>query len=411
MNFPFYIARRYLISKKSHNAINVISAISVCGVALATFALVCTLSVFNGFQGMVAGFFTAFDPQLNITSIQGKVFPDNDSKILKVKALPEVAVFTRSLEDNALIQYKGKQAMAIVKGVDNNFEQLTQIDSILYGNGKFLLKDSKLNYAIMGIDLVSKLNTGITFLDPLQIYAPKHDADIDIANPAAAFTVDNLYSPGVVFVVNQRKYDSQYLLTNLDFARHLFNYTNEVSSVELKLKPNVDIGNVKAKIKQIMGSNFKVEDRYEQQADVFKIMKVEKLISYIFLTFILLIACFNVIGSLSMLIIDKKNDVVTLRNLGANDKLIERVFLFEGRLISLAGAVIGLVIGVSLCYLQQKFGLIKLGGDNSSNFVVDAYPVVVQLGDIILIFVTVIVVGFLSVWYPVHYLSKRLLKK
>jgi len=411
MNFPFYIARRYLISKKSHNAINVISAISVCGVALATFALVCTLSVFNGFQGMVAGFFTAFDPQLNITSIQGKVFPDNDSKILKVKALPEVAVFTRSLEDNALIQYKGKQAMAIVKGVDNNFEQLTQIDSILYGNGKFLLKDSKLNYAIMGIDLVSKLNTGITFLDPLQIYAPKHDADIDIANPAAAFTVDNLYSPGVVFVVNQRKYDSQYLLTNLDFARHLFNYTNEVSSVELKLKPNVDIGNVKAKIKQIMGSNFKVEDRYEQQADVFKIMKVEKLISYIFLTFILLIACFNVIGSLSMLIIDKKNDVVTLRNLGAYDKLIERVFLFEGRMISVAGAVIGLVIGVSLCYLQQKFGLIKLGGDNSSNFVVDAYPVVVQLGDIILIFVTVIVVGFLSVWYPVHYLSKRLLKK
>jgi len=411
MNFPFYIARRYLISKKSHNAINVISAISVCGVALATFALVCTLSVFNGFQGMVAGFFTAFDPQLNITSIQGKVFPDNDSKILKVKALPEVAVFTRSLEDNALIQYKGKQAMAIVKGVDNNFEQLTQIDSILYGNGKFLLKDSKLNYAIMGIDLVSKLNTGITFLDPLQIYAPKHDADIDIANPATAFTVDNLYSPGVVFVVNQRKYDSQYLLTNLDFARHLFNYTNEVSSVELKLKPNVDIGNVKAKIKQIMGSNFKVEDRYEQQADVFKIMKVEKLISYIFLTFILLIACFNVIGSLSMLIIDKKNDVVTLRNLGAYDKLIERVFLFEGRMISVAGAVIGLVIGVSLCYLQQKFGLIKLGGDNSSNFVVDAYPVVVQLGDIILIFVTVIVVGFLSVWYPVHYLSKRLLKK
>ena len=301
--------------------------------------------------------------------------------------------------------------MAIVKGVDNNFEQLTQIDSILYGNGKFLLKDSKLNYAIMGIDLVSKLNTGITFLDPLQIYAPKHDADIDIANPAAAFTVDNLYSPGVVFVVNQRKYDSQYLLTNLDFARHLFNYTNEVSSVELKLKPNVDIGNVKAKIKQIMGSNFKVEDRYEQQADVFKIMKVEKLISYIFLTFILLIACFNVIGSLSMLIIDKKNDVVTLRNLGAYDKLIERVFLFEGRMISVAGAVIGLVIGVSLCYLQQKFGLIKLGGDNSSNFVVDAYPVVVQLGDIILIFVTVIVVGFLSVWYPVHYLSKRLLKK
>lgn len=411
MNFPFYVARRYLISKKSHNAINVISAISVCGVALATFALVCTLSVFNGFQGMVAGFFTSFDPQLKITPVTSKVFSEKDPAILKVKQFKDVAVFTRSLEGNALVQYKDKQAMAVIKGVDNNFEQLTCIDSILYGNGHFLLKDTKLNYAVIGIDLVSKLNCGIAFLDPLQVYAPKHDVDIDMGNPATSFTVDNLYSPGVVFAVNQRKYDSQYILTNLSFARHLFDYTDQVSSIELKLKPNADESRVKSAVSQILGPKYKVEDRYEQQSDVFRIMKVEKLISYIFLTFILLIACFNVIGSLSMLIIDKKNDVITLRNLGASDKLIERIFLFEGRMISLLGAVLGLILGVGLCYLQQKYGLIKLGGDSSSAFVVDAYPVVVQISDVVLILVTVVIVGFLSVWYPVHYLSKQLLKK
>jgi lipoprotein-releasing system permease protein len=412
MTFPFYIARRYLISKKSHNAINIISAISVCGVALATFALVCTLSVFNGFRGMVAGFFTEIDPQLKIMPIKGKVFADNDPRILKVKALPDVAVFTRSLEDNALLQYNGKQAMAIIKGVDDNFEQLTQIDSILYGNGKFMLEDAKCDYAIMGIDLVNQLNAGFKFANSLDVYAPKHDVDIDVTNPATSFSSEKLYSPGVVFVVNQRKYDSQYVITNLAFARRLFDYTNnEVSAVELKLKPNADVNKVKSRIKQIMGSGFNVSDRYEQQSDIFRIMKVEKLISYVFLTFILLIACFNIIGSLSMLIIDKKNDVITLRSLGANDKLIERIFMFEGRMISLAGAIIGVVLGILICYLQQRYGLIKMGGDNSSSFVVDAYPVVVKLGDILLIFVTVVVVGFLSVWYPVHYLSKRLLTK
>ena len=381
MSLPFFIARRYLFSKKKHNAINIISGISVCGVALATLALVCTLSVFNGFQDMVAGFFTAFDPELKITVREGKVFDPHEACIRQVHALSEIDVWTETLEENAMVQYKDRQAMAVIKGVEDNFEQLTSIDSLLYGTGKFLLSDSVVDYGFLGVELISELGTGIQFVDPLQIFA-----------------------------VNQQKYDSRYILTSLDFARRLFNYDTEVSAIEMKLKPGSNIGSVQKKIAGILGDRFIVQNRYEQQADVFRIMEIEKLISYLFLTFILGIACFNVIGSLSMLILDKREDVETLRNLGADDRLIARIFLFEGRMISVFGALSGIVLGLLLCFLQQRFGLISLGGGNGS-FVVDAYPVSVHATDIILVFLTVITVGFLSVWYPVRYLSKRLLRK
>jgi len=410
VNFPIYIAKRYLFSKKSHNAINIISAISVCGVALATLALVCTLSVFNGFQDMVASFFTAFDPQIKITVAHGKTFDTKDERIQKIRTLKDVAVFTETLEENAMVQYKGRQAMAVIKGVQDNFEELTKIDSILYGNGRFMLHDSIVDYCVMGVELVSKLSSGVKFVDPLEVYAPIRDAKVNMGNPAASFNMQYLYSPGVVFIVKQLKYDGSYILTSLDFARRLFHYTTEASAIELKLKPGANVNKVKSDIKQILGDSFVVNDRYEQQADVFRIMKIEKFISYLFLTFILMIACFNVIGSLSMLIIDKKKDVETLRNLGANDKLIARIFLFEGRMISTIGAVIGIILGLVLCYIQQKYGIISLGGSHGT-FVVDAYPVSVRPLDILLIFITVLIVGFLSVWYPVRYLSKRLLVK
>ena len=407
MNLPFYIARRYLFSRKKHNAINIISAVSVCGVALATLALICTLSVFNGFQDMVASFFTAFDPELKITIREGKVFDGQDARIQSLRSLPEVAVFTQTLEENAMVQYKDRQTMAVLKGVEDNFEDLTEIDSILYGAGEFLLHDSIVDYGVMGVELVATLGTGIEFVDPLQIYIPKRGAKVNMGNPSASFNHEYLYSPGAVFVVNQQKYDSQYILTSLDFIRRMLDYTTEVSAVELKLTPHANLSSVKSKIERLLGNDFVVQDRYEQQADVFRIMEIEKLISYLFLTFILMIACFNVIGSLSMLILDKKDDVMTLRNLGASDHLISRIFLIEGRLISLLGAVIGLVLGLILCFLQQHFGLISLG--SSGSFVVDAYPVSVHGWDVLIVFVTVLTVGFLSVWYPVRYLSKRLL--
>lgn len=409
MNFPFYIARRYLFSKKSHNAINVISAISVCGVALATLALVCTLSVFNGFQDLVTTFFTAFDPQLKITAVRGKVFDGQDKRVLQLKKMPAVEVYSESLEDNVMVQYQGRQAMAVVKGVEDNFDQLTPIDSILFGRGDLLLHDEVVDYAIPGIQLLSTLGSGIRFLDPLEIYAPRRGAKVNMANPSTAFVTGNLFSSGLVFAVNQEKYDASYILTSIDFARRLFQYTTEVSAINLKLKAGADTDAVKKHIQDLLGDDFLVQDRYEQQADTYRIMEIEKLISYLFLTFILMIACFNVIGSLSMLIIDKRDDVVTLRNLGASDRQIVRIFLFEGRMISFFGAFAGVVLGLLLCWLQQEYGLIALG--SSGSFVVDAYPVSVHASDVLLIFITVLLIGFLSVWYPVRFLSKRLLNK
>lgn len=408
MNFPFYIARRYLFSKKSHNAINIISGISVCGVALATLAMVCTLSVFNGFQDLVSTFFTAFDPELKITPATGKVFDSQNEKILAIRQLPEIEICSESLEDNAMVQYQGRQAMAVIRGVEDNFSQLTPIDSILFGRGELILHDEVVTYAIPGIQLLSTLGTGIRFLDPLEVYAPKRGAKVNLANPAASFVADHLFSSGLTFAVNQEKYDASYIITSLEFARNLFQYDTEISALNLKLKSGADIDKVKQKLKEQLGDQFKVEDRYEQQADTFRIMEIEKLISYIFLTFILMIACFNVIGSLSMLIIDKRDDVSTLRNLGASDRQIVRIFLFEGRMISFFGASAGIILGVVLCLLQQQFGFISLG--SSGSFVVDAYPVSIHWGDIALIFVTVLIIGFLSVWYPVRFLSKRLLK-
>ena len=322
MNFPFYIARRYLFSKKSHNAINVISAISVCGVALATLALICTLSVFNGFQDLVASFFTAFDPELKVTAVRGKVFDGQDPRVLALKQMPEVEVYSESLEDNAMVQYQGRQAMAVIKGVEDNFDRLTPIDSILFGRGDLMLHDEVADYAIPGIQLLSSLGSGIRFLDPLEVYAPKRGAKVNVANPSTAFVSGNLFSSGLVFAVNQEKYDASYILTSLAFARRLFQYDTEVSAVNLRLKPDADIDAVKKEVQERLGADFRVQDRYEQQADTYRIMRVEKLISYLFLTFILVIACFNVIGSLSMLIIDKREDVVTLRNLGASDSQI-----------------------------------------------------------------------------------------
>lgn len=410
MRFPFYIARRYLFSKKSHHAINVISGVSVCGVALATLALVCTLSVFNGFQDLVKTMFTAFDPELKITSARGKVFDSEDERIESLKRMPEVEVFSVSLEDNAMVQYKDRQAMVVIKGVEDNFNRLTAIDSILYGRGEMILHDEVVDYAIPGIELVSMLGTGIRFLDPLHVYAPKRGAKINVANPSTGFQTDYLHSSGLVFAVNQQKYDASYILTSLSFVRDLFQYDTEVSSVELKLTPDANINKVQEEIARLLGEDFLVQNRYEQQSDTYRIMEVEKLISYLFLTFILLIACFNVIGSLSMLIIDKRADVVTLRNLGANNETITRIFLFEGCLIAFLGALVGVVLGVGLCLVQQEFGLISLGsGDSAGAFVIDAYPVSVHLSDVVLVLCTVLLISFLSVQYPVRYLSRRLL--
>lgn len=408
MNFPFYIARRYLFSKKSTHAINVISGISVVGVAVATMALVVTLSVFNGFHDLVASFFTQLDPQLKVTPVKGKTALASDPVLTQLRQLPQVEVATECLEEQVLAVYGDRQMMVKVKGVEDNFDHLTHIREILEGNGDFELHAADMNYGIPGLGVAYQLGLGYTYEHPLKIFAPRRQGQLNMANPTEGFVVDELYSPGVVFCMKQGKYDKNYILTSIDFMRQLFDLQGRLSSLELRLKPGSDFDAVKQQMQQIAGDRFHVHDRYEQQDDTFRIMKVEKLIAYVFLTFILIIACFNIVGSLSMLIIDKKDDVVILRNLGATDRQITRIFLFEGRMISAIGAVVGILLGLLLCWLQQQYGLVRLGSSEGS-FVVDAYPVSVHPWDIVLVFVTVLAVGFLSVWYPVRYFSKRLL--
>ena len=408
MNFPFFIARKYLFSKKSTHVINIISAISVIGVAVATMALVIVLSVFNGFHDLVATLFTNFDPQLKVVPVEGKTVAADDPILTKIKQLPQVDVTTETVEDQALAVYQDKQAMVMVKGVDDNFSELTHINDILYGDGTFSLHAANLQYGTLGIRLAQTLGVGAQWNGFLRIYAPQKVGQLDMSNPEAGFVVDSLNSPGVLFSVRQSKYDKNYIITSIAFARNLFGQQGMLSDLEIRLKPGSDLDAVKAQMQKIAGTKYKVLDRFEQQEDTFKIMSIEKLMAYIFLTFILVVACFNIIGSLSMLIIDKKNDVVTLRNLGANDKQITRVFLFEGRMIAVIGAVIGIALGLLLCLLQQQYGFVRLG-DSEGSFIVDAYPVSVHYTDVAIIFVTVIAVGWLAVWYPVRALSKRLL--
>lgn len=408
MNFPFYIARRYLFSKKSTNAINVISMISMAGVVVATMALIIVLSVFNGFHDLVATFFTQFDPQLKVVPVEGKDAPSDDPVLTEIRQLPEVDVATESVEEMALAIYEGHQAMVTVKGVDDNFTELTHINEIVYGDGEFQLHAADLEYGTLGIRLAQELGTGARFGNYLHVYAPRREGQLDLSNPQDGFVVDSLISPGVVFATRQGKYDKSYILAPIGFARRLFEQQGMLTSLELRLKAGSDLEAVKKRMRSIANGKYKVLDRFEQQADTFKIMQIEKFIAYIFLTFILIVACFNIIGSLSMLIIDKREDVMTLRNLGANDRQISSIFLFEGRLIVAIGAIVGVALGLLLCWLQQRFGLVGMGG-SSGMFVVNAYPVSVHYQDVLLVFFTVLVVGSVAVWYPVQHFSRRLL--
>ena len=403
MNLSFYIARRYLFSKKSHNAINIISMVSVCGVIVATIALVCALSVYNGFNDLVASLFSNFDPELKVTPRKGKVFDPDAPEVQEMKKLPGIACFSEVLQDNALIRYGDRQGVAMLKGVDENYERLTQIDSILI-DGTFRLKDEVVSYANAGIGLAFSLGINAGFVSPMEIYAPKRDERVNMANPASSFNMEYAYI-GSVFRTDQQVYDDSYLIVPLSLARSLFDYEREVSAIELKVSGR-DVDGVKKEVRRVLGDAYVVQDRFEQQEASFKMMQVEKWMTFLILTFILTIALFNVVGSLSMLMIEKQDDARTLRNMGADDSLIRWIFLFEGWMISGLGALIGIVIGVALCLLQQTFGFIQLG-EASGTFIIDAYPVRVVPSDILAVFLTVVAIGFLAAWYPVHYLSKK----
>lgn len=407
MNLSFFIARRYLFAKKSHNAINIISMISVCSVAVATVALVCVLSVYNGFNDLVASMFSHFDPELKITPVVGKVFDPDTSVLSPLKEMEEVEWLTEVLQDNVLVRYGDRQQVAVAKGVDDTFREMVSIDTILV-DGRFALHEGETSYGVLGIGLASSLGVNAAFTAPMELYVPKRDERVNMAHPATSFQVEYAFIGGV-FCLNQPSYDENYVLLPIGLMRSMLRYEREVSALELKLKPEVDVQAVQQRLQAMLGDGFRVQNRYEQQEASFKMMQVEKWMTFLILAFILTIALFNVVSSLSMLMIEKKEDVRMLRSMGADESRIRRIFMYEGSMIPVLGACIGIVTGVVLCLIQQYYGVIKLG--TMGAFVSDVYPVRINLWDILAIFLTVFVIGVLSSWYPVHYLGRKWLNK
>lgn len=400
LQFAFRIAGRYLFSRKSHNAINVISGISAAGVAIGTIALIVVLSIFNGLESLFSGLFSNFDPELKITLHEGKIFNPDESGFNKVRKLESVAFFTEVIEENALLRFKDKQMPATIKGVSDDFKKMTRIDSILF-DGTFTLFDGAFERSVPGIGIANTLGLGAHFIDPLFIYAPKRTSTINLLRPETSFNESATFVSGI-FSVQQNEYDNQYVIVSLNLARELFEYgEKDVSAIEIGLKEGSDKEKTKEIIQSMLGTRFDVKNRYEQQESYFNIMRIEKWITFLILAFILLIASFNIIGSLSMLIIDKKNDIVTLRNLGADTELIRLIFLLEGWLISITGAIAGIMLGSVVVIIQEKIGIFKLG----PGYIVENYPAVSQFSDVILVFCTVLVMGFLSAWYPSRYIK------
>jgi len=346
-----------------------------------------------------------FDPEIKISPVKGKVFDSQLESIFRVKQMPEIELFSEVLEDNVILRYYDSQVFASLKGVSGIFSKLVPIDSVLY-DGRFQLTDNiGNNYATLGIGLASKLGVNASFMYPIEVYTPKRNAKINMLNPSESLIQEYLYISGI-FCTNQAVYDESTVIAPIELARILFDYDIEISSLEIRLKEGVNASKTQRAIEEMLGADFVVKNRYQQQEASFQMMNVEKWMTFLILCFILLIAVFNVIGSLSMLVVEKQKDVIILRNMGADNRLISRIFLFEGWLISIIGAIIGITLGFLLCLLQQHFGLLRLG-DMSNAFIVDAYPVKVKLTDIFFVFLTVLTIGFLGALYPVRYLSKK----
>ena len=405
MNLSFYIAKRYLLGKKSQNAINIISGISILGVATGTMALVIVLSVFNGFDQVVKSLFNAYDPDIKIAAVEGKTFIPDESATQAISELPGVVAMSKVLEENVLLLYGDKQHIATIKGVDDAYLEVSGIDSMIY-DGSMKLKDRNRSYAVVGQGVAYNLRIGLSFVDPLFVYTIDRKARINMAQPEESIRRAFIYPSGIFSI--EQDFDTRYVITSLEFVRELLSYDHEVSFLEVKLDPRFPADRVQEEIIAIMGEHYSVKNSQQQNELFYRVMKSEKWAIFLILTFILIIASFNIIGSLSMLIIDKKSDIMTLRNMGANNRLIERIFLMEGWLISLIGSVIGMALGIAISWIQQRFGLIKLTG--SGTFVIDAYPVQIEIPDICLIWATVLFIGLIAARYPVKQISRKYLR-
>ena len=406
MRPELHIAWRYLFSKKGHNAINIVSGVSAAAVGVVTAAMVCVLSVMNGFGALVEHMFSEFDPEIRITAAEGKSFQLDTLPVQQALALPFVQATSEVVEEMALVRYKDHQQPARVMGVDSVFQQITHIDTIIT-DGYFSVFDGAFDRCVMGRGLATQIGVNAHFVGAVHLYAPKRLERVNMLRPDEAFLHEKAFMAGT-FAVNQTSYDDQLLLVSLPLARRLFQYDSlTVTALELQLDPkwHFSARQMKAQLRECLGEGYVVADRYEQQSDFFRILKIEKLLTALLLAFILLIACFNVIGSLSMLIIDKQDDICILRHLGATPQIIRRIFLCEGWFIIVLGAVFGLVIGLTICLLQQHLGLLKLG--SGTDYVISAYPVLVQAVDVLAVAMIVLGMGFLAAWYATRTLRSK----
>lgn len=385
------VAFRYLFARKTHNAVNVISLISVVGVAVATMAIVCVLSVFNGFTDLASSKLSRLDPQLKITPIIGKTIANADSLASELMAMEGIAVAAPTIEENALAIYDTRQMPVVIKGVTHDYERLTSIRDIVKSDGDFLLTDSVYTFATLSVGAAVNLGAHPGFYQYIGIYTPKRLGRINPANPMTSFRSDSLLVGGV-YQVEQAEYDADMVIIPLENARCLLDYTTEASAVEVRLTDDADENEVIKNLSARFGADYKVSNRMQQQENSYRMIEIEKWITFLMLAFILVIASFNVISTLSMLVIEKEADIKTFSALGASRRQISRIFLMEGWLISLAGGVIGIVVGVILCLAQQWGGFIKLGGDHSV-MSIDAYPVRVEATDLFVVMALVVVVG------------------
>lgn len=401
MNLPFFIAGRYLVSKKTRNVINLISGVSMAGITIGTMALIIVLSVFNGLESLIKSLFNAFDPDLRITLVEGKTFEAGLPELTAVKNHPSVAVFSEIMEENALINYRERQAIVTMRGVSDNYDQLTGIDSLIV-EGSFTLQDAGIPTGVIGYDLASQLAVGLNFFDPMFLYVPRHSKGMTL-NPADAFSKDYVLPRGIFSV--QQEYDSKYILVPIAFARELLEAENKVTSADIRVQKGLKPEQVKEELSAMLGDRYQVKTRNEQHEAFYKVMASEKWAIFLILGFILVIASFNTISSLTLLVLEKKKDMHILQAMGALPGLIRRIFLFEGMLITGIGVTAGLLLGLLICWIQINFGIIRFPSDGS--FIVEVYPLVVQAIDILWVGLMVGGIGWIASVIPVRVLGKR----
>ncbi len=421
MRLALRIASRYLLSKKSHSAINIISIISVCGVAIITAALICTLSVYNGFSQLIGSLLSDIQPEIKILPASGKTIDGTLEVWDEIAAWDDVAYITPVIEETALAVYDRQQPVT-VKGIPDSYNQgIPLIKTIITGDFTlqsdatqheiamtsegFKLRDEITSYAIMGAGVAMHIEAGANYSRPIELYAPRRYGRVNLANPSNSFVSQRFYVSSVFFT-NQAQYDDNLVYIPLEDARTLFDYPTEASAYEICTAHSTSAQQLIKRLQKRLGDEYIIQDRLMQNGESFRWIQIEKWITFLILAFILLIATFNIVGSLSMLIVDKQDDIATLRKLGANDNLITNIFMAEGWLITMSGALSGLLIGVILCWVQQEFGLLQLG--NSGTFIVDAYPVQLQWSDTIIVTTIVLLLGAITAGYTAHILRRKL---